>query len=87
MPVGRLEAPQRPGLQDDRELFTRGFGFDGSNYGYARIESSDMVFVPDWSTGFRDPFWETPTLSFLGTVHEIRTEGFVHLCRGFHGWC
>jgi glutamine synthetase len=66
-----------PASRMTERLFTRGFGFDGSNYGYARIESSDMVFVPDWSTGFRDPFWETPTLSFLGTVHEIRPEGFV----------
>jgi len=58
-------------------LFEKGFGFDGSNYGYAPIESSDMVFVPEISTAFEDPFWECRTLSFLGTVKEITSGGFV----------
>ncbi len=58
------------------KLFEKGFGFDGSNYGYAVIESSDMVFIPDVTTAFVDPFWERPTLSFLGGVYEIRPEGF-----------
>ncbi|MBP3237980.1 MAG: hypothetical protein J6M24_02675, partial [Lachnospiraceae bacterium] len=25
---------------------TAGIGFDGSNYGYAPVENSDMVFTP-----------------------------------------
>ena len=58
------------------KLFTRGFGFDGSNYGYATIEASDMVFIPDFRTAFVDPFWSRKTLSFLGTVHEILPDGF-----------
>jgi glutamine synthetase len=74
---GRWKHLSVPASRMTEKLFRNGFGFDGSNYGYARVESSDMVFIPEWSTGFRDPFWETPTLSFLGTVHEIRPEGFV----------
>ena len=54
-----------------RELFKEGFGFDGSNYGYKSVETSDMVFIPDQTTAFMDPFWEKPTLSFLGNIHEI----------------
>ena len=27
-----------------------GIGFDGSNFGYASVEKSDMVFVPDPDT-------------------------------------
>jgi glutamine synthetase len=65
MPVQRLS----------EELFEEGFGFDGSNYGYADIESSDMVFIPDFTTAFKDPFWEMPTLSFLGDIYEIKPEG------------
>ena len=58
-----------------KELFEEGFGFDGSNYGYADIESSDMVFIPDFKTAFKDPFWEMPTLSFMGDIHEIKPDG------------
>lgn len=54
-----------------QELFKEGFGFDGSNYGYKSVEASDMVFIPDQTTAFMDPFWEKPTLSFLGNIHEI----------------
>ncbi|MGM0410188.1 MAG: type I glutamate--ammonia ligase [Bacillota bacterium] len=57
------------------ELFEEGFGFDGSNYGYADIESSDMVFIPDYTTAFLDPFWEKATLSFLGGIFEITDDG------------
>ncbi len=48
-----------------------GIGFDGSNYGYAPIESSDMVFVPDLDTAVLDPFAETPTLTMIGDVMVI----------------
>ena len=73
---GRWRHLSIPSSQLSQGLFEKGFGFDGSNYGYAPIESSDMVFVPDLSTAFEDPFWECRTLSFLGTVKEITREGF-----------
>ncbi|MFW5985804.1 MAG: type I glutamate--ammonia ligase [Halanaerobiales bacterium] len=57
------------------ELFQEGLGFDGSNYGYASLEASDMVFVPELKTGFFDPFWEVPTLSFLGNIYRISETG------------
>lgn len=56
-------------------IFEEGFGFDGSNYGYANVESSDMVFKPDYTTAFLDPFWEEKTLSFLGRIYEVSAEG------------
>ena len=40
----------------DEEIFTQGIGFDGSNYGYAPVEKSDMVFIPDPETAVVDPF-------------------------------
>ena len=40
-----------------------GIGFDASNYGYAVVEKSDMVFIPDPDTAVIDPFCEIPTLS------------------------
>lgn len=48
-----------------------GIGFDGSNYGYAPIESSDMVFVPDLDSAVVDPFAITPTLTMIGDVMII----------------
>ncbi len=53
------------------DTFTYGIGFDGSNYGYAPIESSDMVFVPDLETAAIDPFSEVPTLTMIGDVMVI----------------
>ena len=32
--------------------FTQGIGFDGSNYGFAPVEKSDMVFLPDPDTAY-----------------------------------
>ena len=50
------------------DTMKNGIGFDGSNYGFAPVEKSDMVFVPDLSTARMDPFAEIPTLSMIGDV-------------------
>lgn len=52
-----------------------GLGFDGSNYGYAPIEKSDMVFIPDVSSAVEEPFAEMPTLSMIGDVCSITDDG------------
>lgn len=48
-----------------------GIGFDGSNYGFAPVEKSDMVFIPDLSSAYMDPFMEIPTLAMIGDVYII----------------
>ncbi|HOS18431.1 MAG TPA: type I glutamate--ammonia ligase [Clostridia bacterium] len=53
------------------DTLTCGIGFDGSNYGYAPVENSDMVFIPDLSTAALDPFAEAPTLAMTGNVMVI----------------
>ena len=50
---------------------TEGIGFDASNYGYAVVEKSDMVFIPDLSTAAVDPFCAVPTLSITGNAMVI----------------
>jgi len=50
-----------------------GIGFDASNYGYAVVEKSDMVFIPDPDTAVMDPFCEIPTLSMTGNAMIIDT--------------
>ena len=53
------------------ETMKNGIGFDASNYGYAVVEKSDMVFIPDPETAVIDPFCEIPTLSMTGNAMII----------------
>jgi glutamine synthetase len=51
------------------EMFEEGFGFDGSSIrGWAAINSSDMLMLPDPTTAMMDPFLSVPTLSLICTV-------------------
>lgn len=72
--VGRWHHLTVPAKKLSKRIFEQGFGFDGSNYGYAKIESSDMVFIPEISTAFQDPFWDDTTLGFTGNVYDIDGE-------------
>ena len=56
------------------ETMSSGIGFDASNYTFAPVEKSDMVFIPDLTTTFHDPFVEVPTLSMIGDVFVIGRE-------------
>jgi len=60
-----------PANHFNEELFVNGIGFDASNYGYAVVEKSDMVFIPDPDTAMIDPFCEIPTLSMSGNAMII----------------
>ena len=53
------------------DTMTAGIGFDGSNYGFAPVEKSDMVFIPDIQSAQIDPFCEIPTLAMIGDVRVI----------------
>ena len=55
----------------NEETMVNGIGFDASNYGYALIEKSDMVFIPDPDTALLDPFCDIPTLSMTGNAMII----------------
>ncbi len=51
----------------EESSFEDGFGIDGSSIrGWAAINESDMLIIPDPSTAFMDPFAETRTLVMLG---------------------
>ncbi len=60
-----------PATSFDESIMVNGIGFDASNYGYAVVEKSDMVFIPDPDTAFIDPFCEIPTLSMTGNAMII----------------
>jgi glutamine synthetase len=50
------------------KLIEEGVGFDGSSYGFRKVENSDMILIPDLATAVLDPFREAPTLSFYSNV-------------------
>ena len=61
-----------PAEKLNESIMENGIGFDGSNYGYANVENSDMVFIPDLSTAILDPFSDYKTLTMLVNVYEIK---------------
>jgi len=67
--VGRLHhitLPLRNGTLEN--LMEQGVGFDGSSFGFAKVESSDMVQKPDLSTVQIDLFRTRPTLTCFTNV-------------------
>ena len=60
-----------PAANFTEETMQNGIGFDASNYGYAVVEKSDMVYIPDLDTAAIDPFCEIKTLSMIGNAMII----------------
>jgi glutamine synthetase len=69
--VGRWHHLSIPVSRLNDKILEEGIGFDGSNYGFKTVEKSDMVFIPDFSTAFIDPFCEIPTLSMIGDIYTL----------------
>ena len=58
----------------DEEFLTEGTAFDGSSIaGWKAINESDMLLMPDLSTGYIDPFFSETTLSMVCDVLEPTT--------------
>lgn len=68
---GRWRHVTTPAGYVTEEVLMEGFGFDGSSYGFRKVNDSDMVLVPDLASGFVDPFYELPTLSFMCNIHTV----------------
>ncbi len=70
---GRWHHLTIPAAQFTPKMMEDGVGFDGSSVGFKSVSAGDMVLVPDLTTGFLDPFWEVPTLSFICRTLEADT--------------
>ncbi|MFC2023262.1 type I glutamate--ammonia ligase [Chloroflexota bacterium] len=70
---GRWHHVTLPASQFTFQRLQDGVGFDASSVGLKPLKAGDMVVVPDLSTGFTDPFWEAPTLSFICSAKEADT--------------
>ena len=68
---GRWRHLSIPADKLNEKTMTAGIGFDGSNYGYAPVENSDMVFVPILDSAVIDKYAKIPTLSMIGDVRVI----------------
>ncbi len=71
---GRWHHVSIPASQFTEGLMRDGVGFDGSSVGLKSVKSGDMVLIPDLATGYMDPFWEMPTLSFICSAYEADTK-------------
>ena len=69
--TGRWRHLTMPVARFTEYTLKNGVGFDGSNYGFAPVEKSDMVFIPNLQSANIDPFAEIPTLSMIGDVYII----------------
>jgi glutamine synthetase len=58
-----------PISQMSEDVFSEGFGIDGSSIrGWAAINESDMLLLPDATTAMVDPFASVPTIVMIGDV-------------------
>lgn len=69
---GRWHHLSIPVERFSESVMSSGIGFDGSSYGFLTVEKSDMVFIPDLSTGFMDPFAEIKTLVFISNIYRLQ---------------
>ena len=74
---GRFRHLSIPADRLDEKMMKEGIGFDASNYGYARVEKSDMVFYPDLKSACVEPYAQIATLSMMADVYVIEKEDNV----------
>lgn len=55
---GRLRSVTTPAETFSEKIMEMGIGFDASNFGFARVEHSDMILKPDLDFAFLDPMEE-----------------------------
>jgi glutamine synthetase len=72
--AGRLHHISFPFDRFTEASVQEGIGFDGSSYGFLKVENSDMVLVPDLATAAVDPFRKRPTLTMFAEARLTDTE-------------
>ncbi|MFN2370049.1 MAG: type I glutamate--ammonia ligase [Candidatus Krumholzibacteriia bacterium] len=72
--TGRLHHISLPAERFTEDVLDEGIGFDGSSYGFLKVENSDMVLVPDLATAARDPFRRRPTLTMFAEARLTDAE-------------
>ena len=61
--IGRLHTLSISASNLGETLVANGAGFDGSSYGFRKVEDSDMIITPDIHTMRENPFGDVPSLT------------------------
>ncbi|MFH2000409.1 MAG: type I glutamate--ammonia ligase [Planctomycetota bacterium] len=67
--IGRPHTLSIPVDAFNAKTVKNGVGFDGSSYGFRKVENSDMILVPDLDTMRTDPYGDVPSLTFFTQIH------------------
>ncbi len=74
--AGNIRCVSLPHAYVTEKVLKEGIGFDASNYGYAKVNNSDMVAIPDMSTAFYEIRGEYKMLNVLCDVVSTERETF-----------
>lgn len=66
--MGRWRHVSVPARKVTEEVLGEGFGFDASNYGFLKVEKSDMIFKPDSTTAFEEEWDDFRVLSLICNI-------------------
>lgn len=66
---GKLHHITFPIQELNDNLMIDGIGFDGSSYGFAKVQMSDMILIPELKSAVKDPFRDINTLSIFANIH------------------
>jgi glutamine synthetase len=72
--TGRWRHVTIPAERFDEALMSEGIAFDASNLGYAPVEGSDMVLLPDLGTAYVGSHDEERILSVICNIHHASRE-------------
>ena len=73
--IGRWRHITIPASQFTPHLVENGIAFDGSNFGYASVEGSDMVLRPDLDTAAVVSYNDEKVLSVVSNIHLVGGKG------------
>lgn len=74
--AGNIRSVSLPHGYVSEKVLKEGIGFDASNYGYAKVNNSDMVAIPDMSTAFFELRGDYKMLHVLCDVVSTERETF-----------
>ena len=73
--IGRWRHITIPASRFTPHLVENGVAFDGSNFGYASVEGSDMVLLPDLDTATIDYYSDEKVLSIISDIYLAGGKG------------
>ncbi len=73
--IGRWRHVTIPVSKFNTRLMEEGIGFDGSTYGYRKVQDSDMLIIPDIKTLKVEETSQRSLISMIGDIYEVGKNG------------